>query len=122
MILKNKKFVISAAGDGIGFSITKFIVQNGGKVYLTDIDQQKIDKIKRNKKFNNKIFASQLDANNYNHVREYFLSLSHLKKIDGLINNAANNPKMEIKGSKNFSRLENFSTVNWDNDISVGLK
>ena len=47
MILKNKKFVISAAGDGIGFSITKFIVQNGGKVYLTDIDQQKIDKIKR---------------------------------------------------------------------------
>jgi len=76
MILKNKKFVISAAGDGIGFSITKFIVQNGGKVYLTDIDQQKIDKIKRNKKFNNKIFASKLDANNYNHVRKYFLSLS----------------------------------------------
>ena len=45
MILKNKKFIISAAGDGIGFSISKLIVENGGKVYLTDIDQQKINKI-----------------------------------------------------------------------------
>ena len=51
MILKNKKFIISAAGDGIGFSISKLIVQNGGKVYLTDIDQKKINKIKDNKKF-----------------------------------------------------------------------
>ena len=81
MILKNKKFIISAAGDGIGFSISKLIVQNGGKVYLTDIDQKKINKIKDNKKFKNKIFANQLDANNYNQVREYFLSLSHLKKL-----------------------------------------
>ena len=87
MILKNKKFIISAAGDGIGFSISKLIVENGGKVYLTDIDHQKINKIKRNNKFKNKIFANQLDANNYEEVREYFLSLSHLKKIDGLINN-----------------------------------
>ena len=46
MILKNKKFIISAAGDGIGLSISKLIVENGGKVYLTDIDQQKINKIK----------------------------------------------------------------------------
>ena len=75
MILKNKKFIISAAGDGIGFTISKLIVQNGGKVYLTDIDQQKINKIRRNNKFKNKIFAKQLDANNYNQVREYFLSL-----------------------------------------------
>ena len=87
MILKNKNFIISAAGDGIGFSISKLIVENGGKVYLTDIDQQKINKIKRNSKFKNKIFASQLDANNFDKVREYFLSLLHLKKIDGLINN-----------------------------------
>ena len=48
MILKNKKFIISAAGDGIGFSISKLIIDNGGKVYLTDVDQKKINKIKRN--------------------------------------------------------------------------
>ena len=42
MLLKNKKFVISAAADGIGFAISKLIVENGGIVYLSDIDQ--IDK------------------------------------------------------------------------------
>ena len=41
MLLKNKTYVISAAADGIGFIITKFIIENGGKVYLTDIDKKK---------------------------------------------------------------------------------
>ena len=113
MILKNKKFIISAAGDGIGFSISKLIVENGGKVYLTDIDQQKINKIKRNNKFKNKIFASQLDANNFDKVREYFLSLSHLKKIDGLINNVG------IAGPTKY--IEKITKEEWQNTIETNL-
>ena len=74
MLLKNKKFVISAAGDGIGFAISKLIIENGGIVYLTDIDQLKINKIKKNKKYINKIFATQLDANNHKAIKEYFYS------------------------------------------------
>ena len=109
MILKNKKFIISAAGDGIGLSISKYIVQNGGKVYLTDIDQQKINKIKRNNKFKNKIFAKQLDANNYNQVKEYFLSLSKIKKIDGLINNVG------IAGPTKY--IEKISNEEWQNTM-----
>ena len=42
-------------------------------------------------------------------------------KIDGLINNAANNPAVEEMGEKNFSRLENFPLDLWNNDIAVGL-
>ena len=34
MLLKNKKFVISAAADGIGFAISKLIVENGGIVKI----------------------------------------------------------------------------------------
>ena len=113
MILKNKKFIISAAGDGIGFTISKLIVQNGGKVYLTDIDQQKINKIKHNNKFKNKIFANQLDANNYNQVRKYFLSLSHLKKIDGLINNVG------IAGPTKY--IEKITNEEWQNTIETNL-
>ena len=86
MLLKNKKFVISAAADGIGFAISKLIVENGGIVYLSDIDQKKINKIDKNKKFKNKIFATQLDANNHKAVKDY-LSKLKIKKIDGLINN-----------------------------------
>jgi len=42
-------------------------------------------------------------------------------KIDGLINNAANNPKIEESEEKNFSRLENFPLQSWMDDVNVGL-
>jgi NAD(P)-dependent dehydrogenase (short-subunit alcohol dehydrogenase family) len=38
-----------------------------------------------------------------------------------LINNAANNPKMEARDGKNFARLENFPLDVWEADIRVGL-
>jgi NAD(P)-dependent dehydrogenase (short-subunit alcohol dehydrogenase family) len=42
-------------------------------------------------------------------------------KIDALLNNAANNPKVETHEDKNFSRLENFPLEIWHADIAVGL-
>ena len=42
-------------------------------------------------------------------------------RVDILINNAANNPKMESGGSTEFSRLENFPLHQWTADIAVGL-
>ena len=113
MILKNKKFIISAAGNGIGLSISKLIVENGGKVYLTDIDKKKINKIKSNKKFYNKIFATQLDANNYEDVKKYFLSLKRLNKIDGLINNVG------IAGPTKY--IEKISSEEWKNTLETNL-
>jgi NAD(P)-dependent dehydrogenase (short-subunit alcohol dehydrogenase family) len=38
-----------------------------------------------------------------------------------LVNNAANNPKVESDEEKNFSRLENFQLDSWDQDLLVGL-
>jgi NAD(P)-dependent dehydrogenase (short-subunit alcohol dehydrogenase family) len=39
-----------------------------------------------------------------------------------LINNAANNPKVEESTEgKNFSRLENFDLEIWNQDLAVGL-
>ncbi len=113
MILKNKKFIISAAADGIGFSISKLIVKNGGTVYLTDIDNKNINKIKSNKKFKNKIFAKFLDVNNYKDVKNYFLSLNKIKKIDGLINNVG------IAGPTKY--LENISCEEWKSTLETNL-
>src|SRR5580704_8492036 len=42
-------------------------------------------------------------------------------RIDILINNAANNPKVEDTGGQTWSRLENFPLEVWDADIRVGL-
>lgn len=46
--------------------------------------------------------------------------LARFGRIDILINNAANNPKVE-EGSTSWSRLENFPLNNWEADIRVGL-
>ncbi len=47
--------------------------------------------------------------------------LSRFGRIDILINNAANNPKVEDTQSQAWSRLENFPLEVWDADIRVGL-
>jgi NAD(P)-dependent dehydrogenase (short-subunit alcohol dehydrogenase family) len=41
--------------------------------------------------------------------------------VDALINNAANNPKVEDAKSVAFSRVENFPAAQWDADLAVGL-
>ncbi len=47
--------------------------------------------------------------------------VGRFERIDGLVNNAANNPKVEEGGEQEFSRLENFSIDAWSADIAVGL-
>ena len=47
--------------------------------------------------------------------------LQRFGRIDILINNAANNPKVEEAAGKAWSRLENFPLETWDADIRVGL-
>lgn len=47
--------------------------------------------------------------------------LRRYDRIDILINNAANNPKMERTAEVEFSRMENFPLRQWEADLSVGL-
>ena len=46
--------------------------------------------------------------------------LARFGRVDILVNNAANNPKVEAPGQA-FSRLENFSLDQWQADLAVGL-
>lgn len=47
--------------------------------------------------------------------------LSRFGRVDVLINNAANNPKMEDDSGVPWSRLENFPLEQWHADLEVGL-
>jgi NAD(P)-dependent dehydrogenase (short-subunit alcohol dehydrogenase family) len=47
--------------------------------------------------------------------------LARFGRLDILINNAANNPRMESRAEVNFSRFENFPLQQWEADLSVGL-
>ena len=42
-------------------------------------------------------------------------------RIDILVNNAANNPKVEAPGETAWSHVENFPLAQWNADIAVGL-
>ena len=46
--------------------------------------------------------------------------LGQFGRVDILVNNAANNPKVEAPG-KSFSRLESFPLDQWNADVAVGL-
>ena len=46
--------------------------------------------------------------------------LERYGRIDGLVNNATNNPKVG-SGQPNWTRLENFPLEVWSNDLAVGL-
>ena len=48
-------------------------------------------------------------------------TMAELGPIDILINNAANNPKMEASAGSDWTRLENFPLPVWDADLAVGL-
>ncbi len=111
--LYNKKFIISAGASGIGYEIANKIIENGGKVYLTDINQRKINFIKSRKKYQKKIFAEQLNCNNQDDVKKYFNNLKFLKKIDGLINNIG------IAGPTKY--LNDISIEEWKQTIDTNL-
>ena len=46
--------------------------------------------------------------------------MARFGRVDILVNNAANNPKVEAPGQA-FSRLENFPLDQWEADVAVGL-
>jgi NAD(P)-dependent dehydrogenase (short-subunit alcohol dehydrogenase family) len=47
--------------------------------------------------------------------------MSRHGRVDILVNNAANNPKVEASGALDNSRLENYPLEQWHADIAVGL-
>jgi NAD(P)-dependent dehydrogenase (short-subunit alcohol dehydrogenase family) len=47
-------------------------------------------------------------------------TMKRFGRVDILVNNAANNPKVEAPG-ENFSRLEQFPDDQWNADLAVGL-
>jgi len=47
--------------------------------------------------------------------------LSRFGRIDILVNNAANNPKVEAPGEQAWSQVDNFPLSQWNADIAVGL-
>ena len=86
--LQNKKIVISGGASGIGWATTKICVAKGASVYLCDIDNLALNKIKKHPSYNRNIFAAKADASKETEVIKFFKIIKKkFKYLDCLINN-----------------------------------
>ena len=109
-----KNIIISAAADGIGWSIANFSLDKGYNVYLSDINQKRIDEINEHPLINKKLFIDNVDAKNPDSVEQYFSSLKEkITSIDALINNVG------IAGPT--GPMESLSIADWRNTIDINL-
>ena len=121
--LKNKLVIITGASGLLGQEHAKAVAKASGTPVLIDLDIKKLKEQAENifDLFGIKCGLYQIDITKEDSIKE---NCKVIKKtygeIDGLINNAANNPKVENK-NQNFSRLENFKLENWNQDLSVSL-
>jgi len=122
--LQGKVVVITGATGLLGRKHAEAVACYGGIPVLIDLSQKAIDDFvsELNKKYKVSSLGFAIDITNEEAIRNNANQLvEKFGKIDGLVNNAANNPKVEESSDKNFSRLENFPLNIWNDDIAVGL-
>jgi NAD(P)-dependent dehydrogenase (short-subunit alcohol dehydrogenase family) len=120
--LTGRVAVITGGAGLMGMQHAEVIAAHGGIPVLVDVvrAEDKAADLERRHRVPAK--ASQCDITEPDSVRQLLKeSISHFGRVDILINNAANNPKMENSTDVNFSRLENFPIEQWHADLAVGL-
>jgi NAD(P)-dependent dehydrogenase (short-subunit alcohol dehydrogenase family) len=122
--LDGKIIVITGSLGLLGVKHAEAVASFGGTPILLDLSQKEVTEMadKLNYKYNVGAAGFAVDITNeeaVNNNSRYLIE--HFGKIDGLVNNAANNPKVEDSKKINFSRLENFPIDTWNDDINVGL-
>ena len=122
--LDNKVIVITGATGLLGVQHAEAVACFGGTPILLDLNQNSINALanKLNKKYQTNATGFVIDITDEASIKKNAaLLMKKYGKIDGLVNNAANNPKVEDNDELNFSRLENFPLDVWNDDLNVSL-
>tara|TARA_X000000368_G_C23037748_1_gene715365 strand:- start:1474 stop:2298 length:825 start_codon:yes stop_codon:yes gene_type:complete len=121
--IKDKVIVITGAGGLLGKHHAEIIALFGGIPILLDKNISSVKSLSKSiySKYGIEALALRVDITKEIQVKDALKKIiKKQKKIDGLINNAANNPKVE-KNKSQFLRLENFDLNVWTEDINVSL-
>jgi NAD(P)-dependent dehydrogenase (short-subunit alcohol dehydrogenase family) len=122
--LRNKVIVITGATGLLGRKHAEAVAAYGGSPILVDIRDDEANRFagELSKNYNVKSEGYKFDITDEQAVSSHCSQIMKVfGRIDGLVNNAANNPKIEATGTKNFSRLEHFPLEIWNQDLAVGL-
>ncbi|MFA7707426.1 MAG: SDR family oxidoreductase [Candidatus Pacearchaeota archaeon] len=123
--LTGKTCIITGGAGLLGTKHAEAVLEAGGIPILLDINQEKIDKtiFCLKEKYNTFLEGFKIDITNKQELKKIRdILLSKYGKIDILINNAANNPKVEGLTEKNWTHFENFPEEVWNQDLDVGIK
>ena len=122
--LAGRVAIITGGAGLLGEQHARAIAAAGGIPVVVDIQRQRANEIatELSHEFGIPAFGCVADITKQPELEAMRAEiLSKFGRLDILINNAANNPKMEASAEVNFSRLENFPLAQWDADIAVGL-
>ncbi len=112
--LKNKKIIISAGASGIGWATAKICLSRGATVYLCDIDNKSLNKIKKHPLNNKRLFSYEYDASDEYEVSNFFNKINKkTKKIDALINN--------VGGAGPTGTIEKLSSEDWEKTLKINV-
>jgi NAD(P)-dependent dehydrogenase (short-subunit alcohol dehydrogenase family) len=112
--LYNKKIIISAGASGIGWSTAKICLSRGAIVYLCDIDNKSLNKIRKHPLNNKKLFSYEFDASDEHEVSNFFQQVNKkTKKIDALINNVG------VAGPT--GTIEKLSSEDWERTLKINV-
>src|ERR1017187_8140102 len=120
--LSDRVAIVTGGAGLLGYHHGAILAAAGAHVVLLDLAA---DPAMRAKELTDahgvKCLGLAVDITNETSLKETCtLIIQKFGRIDFLINNAANNPKME-DGTATWTRLENFPLEVWDADIRVGL-
>ena len=122
--LDEKVIVITGATGLLGKKHAEAVAAYGGFPVLLDLSKQAVAELasQLNERYGVQSSGYLVDITDEGQIERNVQQLvERYGRIDGLVNNAANNPKVENSSEKNFSRLENFPLDVWSQDLSVGL-
>jgi len=123
--LKNKTIVITGGAGLLGEMHCEAILEAGGNPVILDIFADRISASvdRLSKKYSREVLGVHCDITSKESVENSLSTvIAKFGKVDGLVNNAANDPKVrKDEDSQRLNRFENLSLEFWENDISVGL-
>ena len=121
--LSGRVAIITGGAGLLGVRHAEAIASAGGTPVLADLrgDDASARAFEVAKAFGVPAMGIACDITQVASVTELLRTVQQtFARVDILINNAANNPKVEGTGG-DFSRLENFPRAQWEADVAVGL-
>ncbi len=122
--LTGRVAIITGGAGLLGRKHAEAVADLGGIPCLLDLDAGRSDEIAKDLEATHgcQTHSAGVDITDPDAIKAVRDAiLARFGRIDILINNAANNPKMEASDGSNWSRFEDFPLQIWQDDIAVGL-